>query len=224
MGIATIYVLCSFVVGIAQSELTLKTDKPFLSVPLSHKAELECCYTTSSDSVSFSWVKIFQDVNKTFGTAAVNLSDQVTASKSDAQCGILTFSSVQLNDSGLYCCKLNDSEIELISHGTYLQVYKPLDKTLNLSESTKNKILTAEGILLLLCVILPSATLLCKSKKIHELEKKKMKMEEENIYQGLNLDDCCTTYDQIERSQVHGPYQDVCNIMEEEEEIQLEKP
>lgn len=109
--------------GIAQSELTLKTDKPFLSVPLSHKAELECCYTTSSDSVSFSWVKIFQDVNKTFGTAAVNLSDQVTASKSDAQCGILTFSSVQLNDSGLYCCKLNDSEIELISHGTYLQVY-----------------------------------------------------------------------------------------------------
>lgn len=44
------------------------------------------------------------------------------------------------------------------------------------------------------------------------------------IHQGLNLDDCCTTYDQIERSQAHGPYQDVCNIIEEEEEIQLEKP
>ena len=43
-------------------------------------------------------------------------------------------------------------------------------------------------------------------------------------HQGLNLDDCSATYDQIERSQAHGPYQDVCNIIEEEEEIQLEKP
>ncbi len=43
-------------------------------------------------------------------------------------------------------------------------------------------------------------------------------------HQGLNLDDCCSAYDQIERSQGHGPYQDVCNIKEEEEEIQLEKP
>lgn len=44
------------------------------------------------------------------------------------------------------------------------------------------------------------------------------------IPQGLNLDDCCSTYDQIERSQAHGPYQDVVNIKEEEEQIQLEKP
>ncbi|GLD72109.1 B-cell antigen receptor complex-associated protein alpha chain [Lates japonicus] len=119
---------------------------------------------------------------------------------------------------------LEGRNFQILSHGTYLQVYKPLEKTLNFSESTKNGILTAEGILLLLCVVLPSATLLCKSKKVHEIEKKKMKKEEENIYQGLNLDDCCTTYDQIERSQALGPYQDVCNIMEEEEEIQLEKP
>lgn len=42
--------------------------------------------------------------------------------------------------------------------------------------------------------------------------------------QGLNLDDCCATYDQIERSQAQGPYQDVGNIKEEDEEIQLEKP
>ena len=42
-------------------------------------------------------------------------------------------------------------------------------------------------------------------------------------HQGLNLDDCCTTYDQIERSQAQGPYEDV-GITEEAEEIQLEKP
>lgn len=45
-----------------------------------------------------------------------------------------------------------------------------------------------------------------------------------HVHQGLNLDDCCTTYDQIERSQSHGPYQDVCSAFKEEEEIQLEKP
>ncbi|KAM7383213.1 hypothetical protein PAMP_002884 [Pampus punctatissimus] len=101
---------------------------------------------------------------------------------------------------------------------------EPIEKTINISESTKNSILTIEGILLLLCVLAPSATLLCKSKKLRGLEKKKMKKEEENIYQGLNLDDCCATYDQIERCQVQGPYQDVGNIIEEEEEIQLEKP
>lgn len=43
------------------------------------------------------------------------------------------------------------------------------------------------------------------------------------IHQGLNLEDCCTTYDQIERSQTQSQYQDVCNAMEEREEI-LEKP
>lgn len=38
----------------------------------------------------------------------------------------------------------------------------PLQKTLNLSESVKNSILTAEGVLLLMCVLLPGTMLLCK--------------------------------------------------------------
>ncbi|XP_040899401.1 B-cell antigen receptor complex-associated protein alpha chain [Toxotes jaculatrix] len=226
MGIATIVVFCSFAVGIAQSALTLMADQPFLSVPLSEKAEMKCCYNNNVTSVEPLWVRRFKNANNAsvdFVTPSVSvISDHIK--KDHTFCGILKLNSVELNDSGLYHCSLNSSKGSLLSHGTYLHVYKPMKKTLNLSESTKNKILTAEGILLLLCVILPSATLLCKSKKIREIEKKKVKTEEENIYQGLNLEDCCTTYDQIERSQGHGPYQDVCNIMEEEEEIQLEKP
>lgn len=42
------------------------------------------------------------------------------------------------------------------------------------------------------------------------------------INQGLTLDDRSSTYDQIERSQNHGPYQDVCNTLHDD--IQLEKP
>ncbi|XP_071326355.1 B-cell antigen receptor complex-associated protein alpha chain [Trachinotus anak] len=227
MGIAIIFVLCSTVVGTVVSVVTLEADRPFLSVPLSGTAELECCYTTNGKSVTYTWIK---DGNKTSGpiyltSANTGFSADVIKGRSyGIQCGTLTLKKVQLNDTGMYKCLLNNSNSKLFTHGTYLQVHKPLEKTINLSESTKNKILTAEGILLLLCVVLPSASLLCKSKRVHELEKKKMKKEEENIYQGLNLDDCCATYDQIERSQTQGPYQDVCNMMEEEEEIQLEKP
>lgn len=42
--------------------------------------------------------------------------------------------------------------------------------------------------------------------------------------QGLNLDECWSAYDQIERCDANGPYEDVGNVREEEEEIQLEKP
>ncbi|AWO96319.1 putative B-cell antigen receptor complex-associated protein alpha chain [Scophthalmus maximus] len=224
MAIAAILVLCSFAV-ITQSEVTLQADVPYLRVSLSHRAVLECCYNTSGKSVKHTWVKSFKVAKESFGPLAVNFSEHVFEGfKTKSGCSTLTLRSVQLNDTGMYQCWLNSSDIRLFSHGTYLQVFKPLEKTLNLSESTKNKILTAEGVLLLLCVLLPSTTLLCKSKKLHELEKKKARKEEDNIYQGLNLDDCCSTYDKIERSKAHGPYQDVCNTMEDEEEIQLEQP
>ncbi|CAB1422804.1 unnamed protein product [Pleuronectes platessa] len=224
MGIATIFVLCSFAVGVTPSGVTFEADVPFLKKPLSEKADLECCYTAGKSSPKFVWVRSFLYDNVTIGPLAVNRSSDVTrdGNKPGIQCHTLSMTSVQLNDSGLYQCRLNGSKV--YSHGTYLHVYKPLEKTLNLSESTKNKILTAEGVLLFLCVLLPSAVLFSKSKKLHELQKKKAQREEENIYQGLNLDECCDQYDQIERSQARGPYQDVCNIMEEEEEIQLEKP
>nr|QPF15774.1 Cd79a protein [Chaunax abei] len=222
------FLLCSFVVVRAQHEVNLKADRPYLRVQLSYSAALECCYTTNVESLELTWVMHVQASNTTLGPKNVKSSDLVTIGnrrESDAVCGTLSFKSVQLNDSGLYQCFLKSNKIYLFSHGTYLQVYRPLEKTINLSENTKNKILTAEGILLLLCVLLPAASLLYQSKRLNQLERKKGMREEENIYQGLNLDDCCSTYDQIERSQAHGPYQDVCNVVEaEEEEICLETP
>ncbi|XP_041799400.1 B-cell antigen receptor complex-associated protein alpha chain [Chelmon rostratus] len=226
MGTVTNFFLCSFVVVMAQGEVKLQPDRPFLKVLHNGRAELECCYNATK-LLDFTWYIRVQAENITLDPTIVNISELVTArtkKTKDGHCSILTFSSVQLNDTGLYLCWLNNSNINLFTYGTYLHVYKPLEKTLNLSENTKNKILTAEGILLFLCVLLPAATLICQSKKLSELEKKKVKREEENIYQGLNLDDCCETYEQIERALAHGPYQDVCNIKEEEEEIQLEKP
>ncbi|XP_042345064.1 B-cell antigen receptor complex-associated protein alpha chain [Plectropomus leopardus] len=225
MGTVTNFLLCSFVVGIAQSEVILHPDKPFERVKVLNQVKLRCCYSSPTTRPSeITWIK--RSSNKTQALRAVELSDFVIKRRAklsvNFSCSTLTFQRVQLEDTGMYQCWLNDSK--LLSHGTYLQVYKHLEKTLNLKESTKNKILTAEGVLLLLCVLGPSITFLFKSKRLNQLEKKKVKKEEENIYQGLNLDECWSTYDQIERAQTHGPYQDVGNVKEEEEPIQLEKP
>lgn len=222
MGIAVVFVLCSLGVGFTQGEVLLMADRPYLKVWLFDPADLYCCYEGEPKGIT--WVRRVK-ANNTGYLQSVEVSERVTTRdnlKGGILCGTLTITSVQLNDSGLYHCKLNGTET--YTHGTYLHVYKPLEKTIAIKESTKNMILTAEGILLLMCVLVPSATILFKSKSLNELEKKKVKMEEENIYQGLNLDDCCATYDQIERSQGQGPYQDVGNIMEEGEEVQLEKP
>ncbi|XP_059195666.1 B-cell antigen receptor complex-associated protein alpha chain [Centropristis striata] len=225
MGALTNFLLLSFFVGIVENRVTLEADKPYLRVRVFHTAELRCCYA-SQESVKITWIK--QPANQTKGHHEVEASDRVTAGK-EKSCGILTFKEVHLNDSGMYVCLLDDSKDPSVSspvasHGTYLQVYKLMKKTINLRESTKNKILVAEGVILLLCVLVPSFTVLIKSKRLSQLEKKKAKKEEENIYQGLNLDECWSTYDQIERSQAHGPYEDVGNGKEEEEQIQLEKP
>ncbi|KAK5921848.1 hypothetical protein CgunFtcFv8_019169 [Champsocephalus gunnari] len=226
MGIITLFLLCSFAVGTAQRKVTLDPDQPYLRKQVSHGAELKCCYTTGEKSLHVTWVK--QSTNKTIHT--VHLSERVkkgVTPSSNKSCGTLTLDHLRLSDYGLYHCKLSGNNVDVLSHGTYLQIYKPMEKSINLSESTKNKILTAEGVLLLLCVLLPSISLLSKSKRLNELEKNKITREEENIYQGLNLDECWSTYDQIERPQTHGQYQDVGNLKgeeEEEEEIQLEKP
>ncbi|XP_072316998.1 B-cell antigen receptor complex-associated protein alpha chain [Eucyclogobius newberryi] len=215
-----VLLVCSFYVLCVQCKVTLRADRPSFKVEVSEPATLECCFTTSENQ-DFLWIKSSQQhAKKTVQTSP--LHDAVTKRQSfgnGGNCGVLILRSATLNDTGFYRCFLNGSKV--FTHGTYLQVYKSLEKTIKLSESVKNGILIAEGILLLLCVVLPSASLLFKSKNLHELEKKKMQKEEENIYQGLNLDDCYAAYDQIEHLQGQGPYEDVANI---EEDIQLEKP
>lgn len=219
MGVFMLLVLSSLLANDASArELMLEPDRPFLRVKLSDTAELECCYKHGT--------KIFTWIKRSSSGAKVNVklfenAQQNYTEVNGKQCGLLTLKKVDLSDTGFYQCLLNDSNV--LTHGTYLQVFTPLEKTINLSESTKNKILTAEGVLLLLCVVIPSVSILFKTKKVNRLEMKKRKQEEENIYQGLNLEDCCTTYDQIERSQTQDQYQDVCNALEEGEEI-LEKP
>ncbi|XP_056123767.1 B-cell antigen receptor complex-associated protein alpha chain [Rhinichthys klamathensis goyatoka] len=208
---------------VEEEELKLEADEPFQRVAVDHKATVRCCYRWK-ESPGVIWIMNVQTINGTTLPRLVNQSENVTPMPMDetngVKCHSLVFKSLQLNDTGLYQCKLNLGSLHAFTHGTFLQAYKPLQKTLDLSESVKNSIITAEGVLLLLCVLVPGTMLLCKSKTLNELNKKKGR-EEENIYEGLNLDDCNSAYHQIQRSNQQGPYQDVAICGED---IQLEKP
>lgn len=217
----------SFLAAVAngkQAMVQLEADQPFQRVPVSQKATIQCCFRCE-ENPHVTWIMNIHTANGTTIPRFMNLSDEVKAEPMTAVYGVkchwLILMSVRLADTALYQCYLNltSPRIAIFTHGTFLQVYTPMHKTLNLSESVKNSIITAEGVLLLLCVLIPGTMLLCKSKRLNELERKKGR-EEENIYEGLNLDDCNSTYHQIQRSHVQGPYQDVaCG-----EAIQLEKP
>uniref|UniRef100_A0A8C7Y453 CD79a molecule, immunoglobulin-associated alpha n=1 Tax=Oryzias sinensis TaxID=183150 RepID=A0A8C7Y453_9TELE len=211
--------------GIVEAEVVLGMDRPFQRIRLSDRAELKCCFQNWDKG--FHWVKSKKPSERVEEVATSELVTATNRMPIKNNCSILTFKSVQLNDTGMYLCRLNVSFIH--THGTYMQVYVPMEKTINLSESTKNAILMTEGILLFLCVVGPSFLFLSKVRNSYDdtfsyPELCGEKMEEENIYQGLDLDDCCTAYDHIERPQGYGHYQDVGTTVKEGEEIQLEKP
>lgn len=114
---------------IAEDEVNLKPDMPYLRVKLNDPADLECCYTTNVESLQSTWVirsRSGKAGNVTLTLRNVNSSDLVTMehkTESDTTCGTLSFKSVQMNDSELYLCLLNSGKIKLFSHGTYLHVY-----------------------------------------------------------------------------------------------------
>ncbi|XP_035612605.1 B-cell antigen receptor complex-associated protein alpha chain-like isoform X3 [Oncorhynchus keta] len=231
MVAVTFLFLCFWAAGdLSRIQVTQEPDRPSQKVQLSHTASLRCCYSVTGGTVDTTWVTsphmvngILRGVDWRDNRVTVDGGNLTAAG---VMCHTLILREVRLNDTGLYQCFLNHSTLRpsVYTHGTFLHVYRPIVKILDISESTKNSILTAEGMLLMVAVLLHGTMMLCKTKKLNQLKKKRVKEEEENIYEGLNLEECCSTYDQIQRSLVQGPYQDVGNMIMEEEEIQLEKP
>ncbi|KAF7691885.1 B-cell antigen receptor complex-associated protein alpha chain [Silurus meridionalis] len=199
-------------------------DPPSIRRAILQDASMKCCYTCDiEEEVIWAQTLIISPNNSLImGLNLTNKRFETNQEKKpNMHCSNLIIKNIALHDAGLYQCILTQSNNSFFTPGTFLQVYKPVQMILNINERTKNSIITAQGVLLLLVVLIPGTMLICKSKGLQELEKKKSK-EEENIYEGLNLDDCNSTYHQIQRSLVQGPYQDVCN--NDEDDIQLEKP
>ncbi|NXH52180.1 CD79A protein, partial [Rhabdornis inornatus] len=122
----------------------------------------------------------------------------------------LSFQHLQHNHSGLYFCRVQSRDAVAQSCGTFVRVIEPVPVPfLQLEEATKNRILTAQGVLLLLCAAGPGLLLLFRKRWANErlLQPKKISFEEENLYEGLNLDEC-SMYEDISRG-VQPTYQDV---------------
>ncbi|XP_050166847.1 B-cell antigen receptor complex-associated protein alpha chain [Myiozetetes cayanensis] len=134
----------------------------------------------------------------------------------------LTFPKLSHNDSGLFFCRVEFGAETARSCGTFVRVREPVPVPfLDLRESTKNRILTAQGVLLLLCSAGPGLLLLLRKRWANEqlLRPQKPTCEEENLYEGLNLDEC-SMYEDISRG-VQPTYQDVGTLPSDS---QLEKP
>lgn len=209
------------IASVARGLLTLDADRPFVRKPVSDMATLLCCYHNNGVAVGYTWLVTIGNKSQMVNMSNDRLTSEYAETSKSRSCHNLVLRELQLTDAGFYQCLLDISVKNLTTHGTYLQVYKSMEKILNISEDAKNQILTAQGILLLLCVLLPGGRLLCKSREMRVLTRKKSMREEENIYEGLRIEDVSSPYDQIQRAPAETAYEDV---YPNEGECHLEKP
>ncbi|NWW41799.1 CD79A protein, partial [Panurus biarmicus] len=158
-----------------------------------------CPQHSYSDSWSYSWP---QEV------PTAGWGRQVSQNRSGLS--TLSFQHLEHNHSGLYFCRVQSHTAAAQSCGTFVRVNEPMPAPfLNLRDVTKNRILTAQGVLLLLCAAGPGLLLLFRKRWANErlLQPQKISLEEENLYEGLNLDEC-SMYEDISRG-VQPTYQDV---------------
>ncbi|XP_033930194.1 B-cell antigen receptor complex-associated protein alpha chain [Melopsittacus undulatus] len=121
---------------------------------------------------------------------------------------------VTSRDAGTYRCRVRDAAGgEAVTCGTALRVSPLLPSPLlPLSEGTKNRLLVAQGILLLGAAVGPGLMLLLRKRWAHErLLKEKKSEEEENVYEGLTMD-VGSLYESLAVEQPQLQYQDVGGV------------
>ncbi|CAI5781008.1 B-cell antigen receptor complex-associated protein alpha chain isoform X1 [Podarcis lilfordi] len=202
--------------------MTVEPGRPSYITTEGSSATLECKFKAPKGAKVI-WKKTCSsNCSESF---AVNETDSRKITEDISQgLSTLSFHSVQREDTAMYyCCVSAPSAGQRQSCGTYLWVRRPRPASfLNMTEGVKNKIITAEGFLLLICAIGPGLFLLFRKRWENErlLQAKKKAYEEENIYEGLNLDDC-SMYEDISRG-LQATYQDIGNV--KVIDLQVEKP
>ncbi|XP_045694194.1 B-cell antigen receptor complex-associated protein alpha chain [Phyllostomus hastatus] len=206
--------------GLSPGGQTLRVNSgpPSLTVSVGDKARLQCLYDSSiPKGTDAKWFRVLQG-NYTWPAQYLHYGEGPT--------GDLVFLQAEKNHSGLYLCEIRDNATGSVmwrSCGTYLRVREPTPRPfLDMGEGTKNNIITAEGIILLFCAVVPG-TLLLFRKRWQNMKfgvDARDDYEDENLYEGLNLDDC-SMYEDISRG-LQGTYQDVGSL--HIGDVQLEKP
>ncbi|KAM5236374.1 B-cell antigen receptor complex-associated protein alpha chain [Ctenodactylus gundi] len=207
-----LFLLLEAYLGPGCQALWVDSGPTSLTVSTGEEARLLCQNNGSSPNVT--WWYILQG-NYTWTPSFLG--------QSRGSRGEWIISKVNKSHGGIYRCQVEDGGKLRHSCGTYLRVREPPPRPfLDMAEGTKNRIITAEGIILLFCAVVPGTLLLFR--KRWQNEKFGMDVrddyEDENLYEGLNLDDC-SMYEDISRG-LQGTYQDVGSL--HIGDVQLEKP
>ncbi|XP_008158457.2 B-cell antigen receptor complex-associated protein alpha chain [Eptesicus fuscus] len=219
----TIFLLLISAAGLGPGGQALCIDQgpPSVTAMVGEEARLPCLLNIKGlgSRPNISWWRILQG-NATYQGTFTWPSQFHDWGQSN---GELLFSSVNKSHRGVYRCHVLENGTEWRSCGTYLRVREPAPRPfLDMGEGTKNNIITAEGIILLFCAVVPG-TLLLFRKRWQNLKfgmDPRDDYEDENLYEGLNLDDC-SMYEDISRG-LQGTYQDVGSL--HIGDVQLEKP
>ncbi|XP_074786496.1 B-cell antigen receptor complex-associated protein alpha chain isoform X2 [Athene noctua] len=181
---------------------------------------LECLFRAPAEARA-TWYRVCPHRNCSRSHAPVEAGPGRELLRQDGRLS-LAFARLARHDSGLYYCRVEAGRAAGQSCGTFLRVREPVAVPfLNIRESTKNRIITAEGVLLLLCAVGPGLLLLFRRWANERLlQMKKSICEEDNLYEGLNLDEC-SMYEDISRG-LQPTYQDVGSL--HAADAQLEKP
>ncbi|EHH59624.1 hypothetical protein EGM_09778 [Macaca fascicularis] len=190
-----------------------------LLVSLGEEAHFQCLHNGSNANVT--WWRVLHG-NYTWPPQFVG--------KGQGYNGTLTIQNVNKSHGGIYLCRVQEgNKPHQQSCGTYLRVRHPPPRPfLDMGEGTKNRIITAEGIILLFCAVVPGTLLLFRgwgrslwgwlgtgTPGVRVLMFAALFPP-----QGLNLDDC-SMYEDISRG-LQGTYQDVGSL--NIGDVQLEKP
>ncbi|XP_027713935.1 B-cell antigen receptor complex-associated protein alpha chain [Vombatus ursinus] len=194
--------------------LHVTSGPPSVTAPVGGTAHLPCEHDGGTKA-NVTWWRVIMG-NFTWPKVQVQKPTQPN--------GTLVFWEVNKNDAGMYLCRVSVlGEPVLESCGTYLRVREPVPRPfLDMGEGTKNRIITAEGIILLFCAVVPGTLLLFRKRwqneryAVDHLDY----YDDENLYEGLNLDDCAM-YEDISRG-LQGTYQDATTLRVGD--VQLEKP
>uniref|UniRef100_A0A7N4PM94 Ig-like domain-containing protein n=1 Tax=Sarcophilus harrisii TaxID=9305 RepID=A0A7N4PM94_SARHA len=130
--------------------LQLSPVPPSVTVPVGGTARLPCQHNGGRNA-TVTWWRI--GLSKLF---------REPVERQPLPNGTLVVGGVSKSDGGMYQCRVSiGNRLQQESCGTYLRVRDPIPRPfLDMGEATKNRIITAEGIILLFCAVVPGTFLL----------------------------------------------------------------
>ncbi|XP_056627216.1 B-cell antigen receptor complex-associated protein beta chain isoform X2 [Triplophysa dalaica] len=165
-------------------------QKPrFFGVKTGRSVKIYCVTSNPSLPAQVEW-----KIARTYKGPSIPLKTSqriITMEKTSTRNASITIRTVNIEDSGIYICKLNNTE----GPGTELHVSRHSDPQSILKRSRiKDMLIILQGFLLTLCVIVPLVLFYKQEKKEDAVYDEP---EVDHTYEGLEIDHCGDIYEDI---------------------------